>query len=271
MGALGCKKLRPVVPGVGSQDARKLEPGLESWQEARQLWGRGFSPPSSPPSSWGLRACLSALFISVPLSFCPRGLSWPLLSIFPWPRCFCFPVICLVCYVPLPWNPLLFCFCSYLTFLLAFLSSNSLEADVTGLPHLSLQATSEPCVLASTVVPGERQPCLVQRDSPALCPQSRCAEGGCHVSRRPAQRVPGADWLQSVIFYNVLEQDIHCGIFFPLIVLVLLLYYNTGSRVWFCIVLTALKITFKNTVLIVRRIWFLPSGVSPCINVISQK
>lgn len=87
----------------------------------------------------------------------------------------------------------------------------------------------------------------------------------------PTRRVPGTDWLQSFIFYKVLEQDIHCGIFFPLIVLALLLYYNICARVWFYIVPTALKITFKNTVLIVRGVWFLPSGVSPRIDVISQK
>lgn len=147
--------------------------------------GRGLLSSFLPPSSGGSRARLSALFISVPFSFGPR-LAF-LTSVFYLSLTSVFLLPCrLSCvlhsFALKSYTLLLLLLQAYLTFLLVFLSSDSLEEDVTGLPHLFLQATSEPCVLASTVIPGERQPCLVQCDSPALCPQSRCAEGGCHVS-----------------------------------------------------------------------------------------
>lgn len=206
----------------------------EGWQGARQQWGSGSSPPSSPPSSWGLHVCLRGGLLVCPLHFCPL-LFWGTAAFLD----LCFPsflylgvsasphLACVLRSVPLPWNPFTFCFCSYLNFHLAFLSSNSLKEGVIGLPHLSLQATSEPCVLALTIVHGERQPYQVWDDILLSAPNHRV--GVLRVAPCPAENVAGADWLQSFIFDKVVEHYNILIFCFSLLVLVLLLCCNTYS------------------------------------------
>lgn len=233
VGRLGLQETQACGTWCGQPRCAETGTRLGRLAGSQAAVGRGLLSSLFPPSSGGSRARLSALFISVPLPFCPR-LAF-LTSVFYLCLTSVFLLPCHLSCVPhsfalKSYTLLLLLLLAYLTFLFVFLSSDSLEEDVTGLLHLSLQATSEPCVkLASTVVPGERQPCLVQCDSPALCPQSRCAEGGCHVSgpHREYQELIG----YRVSSFIVLEQDIHCGIFFPLIVLALLLYYNICARV----------------------------------------